>query len=160
MRKSGLAFHYHHDILVEFCYDYNVRVESIKQDKPADEQEIRLRLLLVIPEDKVPKTGWASFHEAVADYDKAWATYQNAGDNYEKAWTGIHTWADYQKAQADYNQAEATYNKARADCDKAWADYQQVNKQALIELHNELCPDCPFSGSTIFTRKNEKGEWY
>jgi len=30
----------------------------------------------------------------------------------------------------------------------------------LEKLHGELCPDCPWNGGTIFTRRNDAGEWY
>ena len=40
----GLAWHVHHDLLVEFCGDYRGRQEYIEKYKPLNERELRLRL--------------------------------------------------------------------------------------------------------------------
>lgn len=90
MAKSGFAFHVHHNVLAEWCYDYGERVKVIKKDKPVEEQELRLRLFRLIPEDRLP-----------VKLDKAWEAY---------------------------------------------------GKELKI-LHQELCPDCPWDGHTIFSKE-------
>ena len=62
--KSGLAFHCHHDVLVEHVYDYNERVEFIKKNKSIEEQELRLRLFRLIPYNRLPKRGLKASNEA------------------------------------------------------------------------------------------------
>ncbi|MBU3953686.1 MAG: hypothetical protein KJ658_16235, partial [Proteobacteria bacterium] len=75
--KLGLAIHCHHDILIEFCYDYDKRVKVIKRGKPEDEHEIRLRLFkLLLPEaiaalpEKLKKAD-AELKKADAEWNKA-----------------------------------------------------------------------------------------
>ena len=60
-----------------------------------------------------------------------------------------------------------TYIKAREACSKEWEAHNKAREayllkysQELEELHTELCPNCPWNGKTIFTRRNAKGEWY
>ena len=79
--NSGLAFHLHHDSLIEYCSDYAGRVAFIKGNKPAHEIELRLRLFKLIPADRVP----ASLLEGLVAYEKAWAARVKAWDAYEKA---------------------------------------------------------------------------
>ena len=115
---TGYAFHCHHDKLVEYVYDYAERVNVIKRDKPKGEQELRLRLFRMIPEDKVP--------EEIAAAKKAWG----------------EAWEVYCKKNGDeeynsYARTKDAYKKVMADWD-------------ANELHNELCPDCPWDGVTIF----------
>ena len=126
MIKSGLAFHCHHNTLVEEVYDYGGRVEFIKENKPKQERELRLKLLKFIPEDRLPHKGLAAYDKARDAYDKAWDAYVKARDAY----------------------------------DKAGDAYVKANKNELEQLHKELCPDCPFDGHTIFTRKDEQGKYY
>ena len=140
MRKSGLAFHCHHNTLLEYVYDYDERVRAIKRDKPESEQALRLRFFQFIPEDKLPQKGLD--------------TYDKAGDACDKARDA------YDKARDAYNKAGAAYYKARDTYDKAGDAYDKANRVALNKLHEELCPDCPWNGTTIFTRKNENSQWY
>lgn len=79
--KSGFAFHVHHDELIEFCTDYDERVKYIKENKPLEEQELRLRLFRLIPSDRLPPP----LVVAVKAYKKAKKTYEKAKKAYEKA---------------------------------------------------------------------------
>ncbi len=110
-QKTGFAFHVHHDVLLEYCTDYEERVQYIKGNKPAREQALRLRLFKFIPIDRLPP-----------ELDKAWEAY----------------------------------DKAREACDKAWEAYDKAREAympELIKLHEELCPNCPWDGKTIFSKK-------
>ncbi len=133
MIKSGLAFHCHHDTLIEVVSDYDERVKFIKESKPAGEQALRLRLFQLIPEDRLPgkdsmeleayfKTREAYFKTREA-YDKARQAYDKAKEANYKAW------------------------KARNKAKEAYFKKYQVE---IEELHKELCPDCPWDGTTIF----------
>src|SRR3990167_10033749 len=42
--KKGLAIHCHHNILVEYCYDYEERVKYIKDYKPKYEPAVSLKV--------------------------------------------------------------------------------------------------------------------
>ena len=133
--KSGPAFHGHHDTLVGFCYDYDGRVEYIVNLKPREERELRLRLFKLIPEEKIPGRDSEEF-QAIT---KAWEAQAKAWEAQAKAW----------ETQAKVWEAQA----------KAVVAYTTKFKEELEKLHNELCPNCPWDGETIFTRRNKKGEW-
>ena len=66
-------------------------------------------------------------------YDKARADYDKAWDAYDKAWDA-------------YDKARDAYDKARDAFGKAYTS-------ELEQLHKELCPDCPWDGKSIFTRR-------
>ena len=70
---SGWYWHVHHEILYEWCYDYDERVGYIKAEKPPEEVEIRLRLMQ--PVRDVP----AKLTKARTEYDKARVEYDRAG---------------------------------------------------------------------------------
>ena len=139
---SGFAFHCHHDKLVEFVTDYQERVDYIKHEKPIEEQKTRLGLFKMIPTDRLPDRLYQAgeaYAEARADLGKAWADLDK-------------TWANHDKAEAGLGKAWVNLDKAEADLDKAEADPGTY----FIELHNELCPDCPWDGKTIFPGKGEE----
>ena len=98
--KEGLAMHVHHNILFEYCYDYKERTDAIKHNKPAGEQEIRLRLFKMLSKEAIEELP-EKLLKAVADRDKAYA--------------------DLNKAYADLYKAYADLYKAYADRDsKSW----------------------------------------
>lgn len=140
---KGLAFHCHHYELVEYVHDYDERVKFIKENKPKGEQELRLRLFKMIPEELIPGKD-----------SKEYDAYRKAGDAYVKARDA------YRKARDAYYKVWVAYDKAWDAFDKAWDAYQKKYRKELEKLHSKLCPDCPFDGHTIFTRKNEDGNWY
>ena len=108
--KSGFAFHCHHDILVEWAYDFDERVKVIKLYKPKKERPLRLRLFKMIPTDR-STINLTKFLDA---RDKAWKSYAMAREAYTKE-----------------------FNK---------------HTKYFIELHKELCPNCPWDGKTIFLK--------
>lgn len=83
--KQGFALHCHHNILVEYCYDYDYRVYDIKKDKPQNEQETRLRLFKILP-PKVLKDIPKEYQEA----DQKWP--QESKDAFHKKWCGCSEW--------------------------------------------------------------------
>ena len=92
--KKGLSIHCHHNRLLEYCYDYDERVEAIKTDKPKSEQKIRLRLFKLLPQ------------EAIADLPKAL----------------VKAYAEWEKADAEWKKADAEWKKAYAEWKKAYAE--------------------------------------
>lgn len=123
-RKSGFAFHVHHDVLFEYCTDYEERVNYIKANKSADEVDLRLRLFKLIPTKRLPsilKEAEEAFNEAGKAYDEAEEAFYEAEEAFYEAWEAF---------------------------DEAWEAYETQ----IIQLHKELCPDCPWDGKTIFPR--------
>ena len=148
MTEKGMFWHVHHDILLEYCYDYNKRVQFIKENKPKNEAELRLQLFKKV-KGKLP----VAVVKAGDAYDKARAACNKAWAAYNKARTA------YDKARAACNKAWAAYNKARTVCDKAWAVYVKALKDnilAIEKLHCKECPGCTWDGTTIFSKGAEK----
>ena len=88
MTKRGLAFHVHHNVLVDYCYNYDERVACIKSNDAPAEQELRLRLFHMIPADRLPLQlveSQAAYEKAQAACDKAWAAYVESQAAYDKA---------------------------------------------------------------------------
>ncbi len=125
MRKSGFAFHCHHDKLAEWCFDFNERVKYIKATKPEGEIKLHLKLFKLIPPDRIP-----------TDLVKACKVYVKAEKVYDKAWKV-------------YVKARKAYYEAREVCDKELT----LHKDYFDKLHMELCPNCPWDGETIFSNK-------
>ena len=140
---KGLAFHCHHDTLFEYCFDYDKRVACIKGNKPEEEQELRLRLFKIIPEELIP--GRES-KEYIA-YVKAGVAHVKAGVAHAKAWVA------YDKAWVAYVKAGVAYVEAGVAYDKAWDVYDKKYKREIKELHAMLCPNCPWDGETIFSKE-------
>ena len=151
----GMAFHVHHDKLVEYAWSFKERVEYIKRAKPLEEQELRLRLFKLIPPDRLPP----AFAKARAAWYKAGAAYAKAGADFDKAEAAWYkAGAAWNKARAAFAKARAAWNKAGAACDKARAAFDKAGADILPlleDLHRELCPNCPFDGKTIFPNRKE-----
>ena len=107
---KGLSIHCHHDILIEYCYDYDERVKAIKR-KPANEIKTRLRLFKLLPQeaiDELPKELIkANLERKKADanmgryacsalsasrrWDKAYVEWKDK-DAWHKKWCGCEEW--------------------------------------------------------------------
>lgn len=136
-QKSGLAFHVHHDTLIEYCTDYDDRVDYIKKYKPFEQRELRLWLFQLIPIERLPQDGLKAYIKAWRVGDKA---REEAREAYEKPWEV-------------YDKAREAYVKTKEAHDKAWKAYLSRNQRALEKLHEELCLNCPWDGKTIFPKE-------
>jgi len=152
-QETGFAFHVHHDVLVEWCTDYDERVQYIKENKPASEQALRLRLFKFVPVDRLPPEpakAWEAYNKAREACDKAWEAYNKAREACNKAREACN------KAREAYDKAWEAYDKAWEACDKAWEACNKAWEACmpeLIKLHEELCPNCTWDGKTIFPEK-------
>ena len=83
--NTGLAWHVHHDKLVEWCTDYDGRVQYIHDAKPISEQKTRLELFKFVntpPADVVAAWGelykaWESRFVNPTAHSEAWGNYLN-----------------------------------------------------------------------------------
>ena len=117
--NSGLSIHCHHNILVEYCYDYNGRVDSIKNTKPENEQETRLRLFKILPKE--------AEKDLPERYLKAYAEWQKADAEWQKAF------AEWQKAFAELRKAYAEWSqKSRDAFHKKWCGCSEWNGKELV----------------------------
>ena len=169
-QTKGFFWHIHHDKLVEWSDDINKRVEYIKKDKPASEQEIRLGLM-----KKVKGVLPAEFVRAYKARDKAWvkvwvkadkagAKADKARDKADKAWDKAckardkadKVWVKAYKAGAKADKAWTAYMKA---CDKADKARDKADKaldtcKAEIEaLHKKECGCSEWNGKEIVFKK-------
>jgi len=105
---KGMYWHPHHDRIVEYCWDYEERAEYIRNYKPFNEIETRLRLFQPVRgklPDEVVTAGiahgeaWVAYDKAQVARDKALDAYNKAQDAHDKAWGA------YYKAQDAYNMA-------------------------------------------------------
>ena len=89
--NKGLSIHLHHDVLVEYCFNYDERVEYIKEEKAVEEQETRLRLFKILPkeaEEDLPK-GYLEadqkWEEAHQKWEEAYQKWKEAYQKWEEA---------------------------------------------------------------------------
>ena len=149
--------------------DYNRRVDTIKTEKPEDEQEDRLKWFQPVRgalPDELMQAGVAcakaeaacakadaAYDKARAAHAKARAAYAKAGVAYAKAGVAYaqagvayaKARAAYDKARAAHAKADAAYAKAEAAYDKADAACGALYRKYASEiesLHATECPDC------------------
>ena len=137
MTKKGFYWHVHHDILLEWCYDYGERVKFIKNYKPKNEIKTRLKLLKPV-KGKLPQ----ELVEAGQKCDEAWLKYKEAGQKYNEAGQ------KYEEAQQKYNEAWLEYYEARQKYNEALAK----NKKKIEALHKKECGCKEWNGKRIVFR--------
>ena len=146
--KQGPYWHVHHDILIEWCYNYDERAIFIKKYKSTFEIETRLRLFKPV-KGKLPD----EVVQAMQAYDQAWQAYNQAEQAYDQARQACNQakQACNQAGQA-YYQAEQAYDQAKQAYNRALSN----NKEAIEALHKEECLNCPWNGHTIFPYQSLK----
>ena len=159
--KKGFYWHVHHKVLLEWCYDYDKRVEFIRVKKYKSELDLRLKLFQPI-KGELPK----EFVRAGQAYNKAWQADNDMCQVYDKVKQALY------KAEQTYdvNQSKKNkdkvkvlrqaYNKAARAHDRMWQVYNQAkqvyrnaltnNTKLINKLHSLECPNCPWGGETIF----------
>ena len=98
--KQGFSIHCHHDILAEYCYDYDERVAYIKSDKPKNEIETRLKLFKILPKKALKETpiAWQEADKARREAYKAWREADKAWQEADKARKEAYkAWSQKQK---------------------------------------------------------------
>lgn len=128
MKTNGWFWHVHHDVLAEWSDDINERIAFIKKRKPENERALRLKLLKPV-KGKLP-----------AKLVKAGKAYAEAGEACDKAGEA------YDKAREAYDKARKAYDKAR----EAYYKAKEAHKKEMEALHKKECPNCPWTGSSIF----------
>lgn len=135
------AWHVHHGTLIELLtvsvverVDYIIR-EKAREESPAS---IALRLNRLGPVRGALPTelvvAWKAYDDARKAYADAWKAYTDAWGAY----------AVY--ARKTYYDAREAYDAAGTACDDAVAQHMP----AIEALHAAECPDCPWSGNTLF----------
>ena len=135
--QTGFFWHVHHEVLIEWCYDYDGRASFIRSEKRENEQETRLRLFKpvkgILPQEVV-EAGQA-LDEARQTYRALQVLNKEAGQVLNEAWRA-------------YNEAWQVYYRAGRVYDAAL----RKNMSAIEALHREECHNCPWNGKTIFPK--------
>ena len=122
-----LAWHVHHERLCEFLTEpIESRQLYIKEQKPASEHNLRLKLLKIV-KGRLPK----GLQEA---YEKRQESYQKWQKTYQK----------WQEA-----------NQKRQEANQKWQKALVAAMPAMEKLHKKECPGCPWDGKTIFPKEAE-----
>ena len=151
MTKKGFYWHVHHDILLEWCYDYGERVKFIKNYKPKNEIKTRLKLLKPV-KGKLPQElveAGQKYEEAQQKYNEAGQKYNEARQKYNEARQKCdEAWLKYKEAGQKYNEAWLEYYEARQKYNEALAK----NKKKIEALHKKECGCREWNGKRIVFR--------
>ena len=179
IKQKGVFWHVHHDVLMEYCYNYQERVDCIKNNKPREEIKTRLKLFKPV-KGKLPseyveacevysKAGKA-FDKADEALDKANEALDKANEAYDKANEALDKARKaYDKANEALDKAGKALDKARKAYDKANEAYDKANEAlnkarkaldkaraanmpAILKLHEKEC-GCKWSRSGGITKQ-------
>lgn len=125
--NSGIAVHCHHDVLFEHVYDYDQRVEYIRNAKPPSEVKIRLEVFQLVPE-KYYTLLHAEWVKATVARNKARAEVDKARAVWSKAT------AEVDKAYAEVDKAYVVFYKADAEVDKAYNAWDKADREKIHKL--------------------------
>lgn len=137
MERPKWYWHIHHHILLETSPDIEERIQYIKEYKPSEEMETRLRLLKPV-RGKLPQSflkAWKECGRADEEVDRVREESRRAEEEVDRA-----------RLRKEYRGAWDEYYKAREEYVKA----QEESKPEIEALHAEECKDCPWDGKTIF----------
>ena len=143
MAKSGVAFHCHHDRLVEFVTNYDERVAYIKQEKPPAERPLRLRLFQMVPPERLS----AGLAEAVNESTRL----REESDRLRAE--GNRLWEEGHRLWAESTRLWTESTRLWAESTRLGVENIAQHMPELLALHAELCPECPWNGQTIFGRE-------
>src|SRR3990167_6514175 len=135
---SGMAFHVHHDVLFEYCHNYQERVDYINKEKPEHERKTRIKLFAMLTQEQIamlPK----EFVEERQKYDEVSEKYDEAMKEYDEARQ------KYDEVSQKYNEAMQKYDEARQKCNEASQKY----KPQLEEIHKKICGCKEWDGTEL-----------
>ena len=115
MKNKGFAIHCHCDLLIEYCYNYEERAKIIKRDKPPNEQETRLRLFKLLPEEAIS--------ELPVELSKVWIKWYKA-------------WIKYDGIFLKWDEAWIEWDEAWRNCEKVYAEWNKIEKEGW---HKKWC---------------------
>lgn len=142
-KNEGWAIHSHHNIFIEYCYDYKKRVKEIKRDKPANEQAIRLRLFKLLPAKAV-----GEIPEEIRKGEEEWRKVRVRED----WWRGIKDWG---KGGKECEKKWLRIGREREKAEKEWRNAMEKNKENLELFHKKWCGCREWDGEKIVFLKME-----
>jgi len=149
-------FHIHHEVLVEALTEpLKNRIKYIKENKPKDEIELRLRLIKPV-KGKLPSEfikadqARVKAYQALVKAHQARAKAHQAWEKAEQAWEkAVQAYQARGKANQAWDKADQAFIKAN----QAWVKALKDSIPALEKLHKKEC-GCGWNGKTIFTKEN------
>jgi len=162
MKKLTLKhyWHIHHNVLVEALTEpLKNRIKYIKENKPEDEIELRLRLIKPV-KGKLP-SGFIKANQARDKANQTWDKAYQARVKADQAWDKAYqAWVKANQARDKADQARVKASQAWVETYQAWDKASQAwdkalkdNMPALEKLHKIEC-GCGWNGMTIFTKEN------
>src|SRR3990167_1160051 len=149
---SGMAVHVHHDILFEYCHNYQERVDYINKKKPEHERKTRIKLFAMLTQEQIAmlpkefvearqKCNEASqkWNEERQKYDEVSQKYNEAMQKYDEARQ------KYDEVSQKYDEVSQKYNEARQKCNEASQKY----KPQLEEIHKKICGCKEWDGTEL-----------
>ena len=138
-----LAWHIHHEILVELLTEpIEERLRCIDTEKakcePSWKIERRKRLL---------KPVMGPLSEKIEKANQEWEKADKEGEKANQK---------RKKAYQEWAKADKEWEKAYQKRKKAYQEWEKVLGEHQVEieaLHKVECPDCPWDGKTIFSEK-------
>jgi len=130
MTKKGFYWHVHHDILFEWCYDYDKRANFIRSVKPPSEVPERLKRFKKV-KGKLP----TAIKVLAKVANKAYYQYINKGGT--------------DKLLDNWKRTRGILQHAM------WTYRHEINR-----LHTKECPNCSWDGRQMVfeTKENVEGQ--
>ena len=129
--RPGLFWHVHHDMLYEWCYDPQERIDFIKARKPRHERKARLKAMRRV------KGAPRKLVIAAKKKYKARIAWINIRDDYHADRSN-----NMYKARGE---ASVLDDIAR----HAYFDLKATYVQVMNVLHSKECPDCSWDGRVL-----------
>jgi len=133
----GMFWHCHHNSLCEYVYDYQERVDYIKENKPKREIKIRLRLFKKVkgnlPKEFVETS--KKYNEARKKYNEAWNKLNKARKKYYEVGKKLMTRKKCDELDKKCDKAFEKCYEAFEKCDEVWNEY----KPQIKKLHKKEC---------------------
>jgi len=132
MKESGMFWHVHHDLLLEYCHSYKERAEFIKRTKSPHEIPIRIKWFLPV-EGKLPKE--------VVDKAKAFNAAQ------------LQHVRLVNSVQFPSHTTLISIDNTERACNNTFLAYKfaiDKHKLELDTLHEKECPGCPWDGEYLY----------
>ena len=173
MKKVIFTWHVHHDVLVEpLLESIQNRIKYIKEFKPKDEIELRLRLLRVVkgelPKEYVEagKRYCEARRKAIKAYEEGEKFIEAKQKYYKAKWkVAKEKSKEFIKAEKQYCEAgrraieaEEKHHEARQKFIEAKEKYYKAYKKhepEILALHAKECPNCTWNGKIIFNKEGK-----
>jgi len=163
-KNTGLAIHLHHNILLEYCYDYNERVQVIKDIKPINQQEIRLRLFKMLSKKAIKELPGVVIKASInlgeinedrikahTEWNEAFDEWNGAFDKKDKEFT---KWVE---VQSKWNKMNTVRERVNTKFEKAYTKWKNVYNEwdDKEEWHKRHCGCKEWNGKEIVFDTNK-----